>query len=288
MTSVVGRLEGSFTLRQLQHSESQDRALRDVRCQAPALGAVLDEAAESVRRDGAVMLRDVPCGSDQALVALAATLGPVLPDEPGHPMVDAVVPLSEADDPGRRAANNRQALTPHTDRSVAAAPPDYLVLACVYGGAPPDSGQSVVVRVDDVIKVLESQGLGRAVELLQDPVFPVVDVPAIKGQQARMTSIVGRRDDGGFTVRYRGECVEAGMAAAGSPSDAHRSAFAAFRREVESAEAQRTVQLAAGDALWLDNRRVLHGRTAIARGTQRLLKRLCVGGSGGNGVLAGA
>lgn len=204
---------------------------------------VLDAVLADLARTGLSRVRTTP-GPTQ-VIALTHALGATPVEHPdGGP--DCVTVIE--DRAARRAALagfTRSSLSPHTDRSGTADPPDVLLTVC--GREPTSGGESILVD-------------GRAVYLdlaANDPVaLRALSAPRsalFGGADGHLSSVFAESADGVVSVRFRFDAlVRFGPAAA--------QHIPALRASIERHAC--TVALSIGTGYVLDNRRWLHGRRA--------------------------
>lgn len=158
--------------------------------------------------------------------------------------------------PGSRAlVTSARALGPHTDHSRA----DFLAWLCLEPAS--CGGETILVDSRPLLASLPPQTLEllRAVELFEHRVF--------RDDPERCPLLSYRRGTQRvyYTYWLRGEL-----------DGAAARALEQFRALVESPRHQVRFRLERGDVLVVDNRRVLHGRTAIATPSRRHLRRLWI------------
>jgi hypothetical protein len=244
-------------------------------------GGELDAMAASVARAldqvGACLVRGVPTTDDTVLALLATGLGELVPTtERPVGYLEDVAPVDETEASTRPHSQRRSALMPHTDQSARGTPPDFLVLACVANECD-RGGESILVFAQPVVDHLGDTEPD-AVDLLQDPVFPLFNVP--KRDFAVTAPLLWfddeRRAPGAAVVRtrFRDEAVRAGFEVMHRPSAAHVAAFEALAQRYHDETRWVLCRLDPGDVLVVDNTRVLHGRTELRGGQRRHLRRL--------------
>lgn len=245
----------------------------------PALAEVMASVATELGETGTCLLRGLPEVTDAVLVLMASAIGELVPAAASRPRryVEDIVPVDEVALAERPHSQRRTALPPHTDQSARETPPDFLALACV-ANEPDRGGESVLVPAGPVVEQLRAT-VPDVVELLQDPVFPLFNVPkrdfAITAPLVWVEGEALTGESGGTVrTRFRDEAVRAGLVELRRPSDAHVAAFeslaAAYHDETWWVE----LCLEPGDALFFDNTRVLHGRREVSGGHRRHLKRV--------------
>lgn len=239
----------------------------------PEAGRLDERIRADVRREGAVVVRGVDVASDEALLAVASSLGEPSATENGIGDIHDVAPRAIARDVSQTA----ERFPLHTDSTFLAEPHDFVVLGCqearLDGG-----GESRVMHVDALRTRIGARDGGDVLEALGEPAFWfLAREPGEKATRARALPVLecGGQDD--WKVRYRGDALARGARAAGVKlTTRHRSALEALERALSDHELHARYALRPGDVLLLDNRRVLHGRTAIRPGVRRLLRRVKV------------
>lgn len=200
------------------------------------------DALKELALNGFALIRQAGLGSGEQL---ASELGPVLQ------ITDVTV-----NEKSEQMVTGSQELGLHTDHGGV----DYIVWECV--AQCDDGGVSRLVDTHAVLEKLserEKQTL-QGVYLTEHQVF--------KGDPHRRPLL--RQKDDSYQVYYSFWLLE-------NELNARQTAAAeAFRRGVEEAE-EVQIRLEPGDLLVIDNRRILHGRTAIKGNKNRLLKRYWVG-----------
>lgn len=219
-----------------------------------------------VSQVGYAVVRDVPVDADEMLVALGSALGHVSSEgngDPGRPICD-VVPRSRP----RGMSERRDRFPLHTDSVPLETPHAFVALACAEADG--RGGRSLLLSAHALAEALRARAGTDVVRALHDPAFPV-HVPDRAGLTLRRFPVLSRRD-GRVYVRYRGDAMAAGAAAAPLDED-HERALAAVSEAIADLEPTQ-LTLAEGDLLLIDNRCMLHGRTAIAPGSRRRLRRM--------------
>ena len=221
---------------------------------------------------GWLLVTDVPCwAGNPALLDLAASLGPVKRHGPNFrdptregEAVSLVRALPEpiADVSGTimlstMATEHHM----HTDESFFATPSRYVLLHC-WRPDPAGGGRTLLADVEDVLARLTAPERADCARLRYG--WRGVEGPIIAGMP----------DGGPPRVRFN-------MREAHCRGNDRAAADALVRRFAHAAEeAAVELFLAPGDCLVIDNWRVLHGRTAFAPDSPRLLKRVGVEAAG--------
>jgi alpha-ketoglutarate-dependent taurine dioxygenase len=221
---------------------------------------------DALHARGVAVLRDVPCDPDNAaLRMLGAELG--APSLHGLPYrsglveaggVQRVEALADAplDQFGEPLLSGHHAAFPlHSDEAFLERPAQWVILHCWRSDADGD-GVCVLADRDDAVRVADM------------PTRNALRGLALPYPHATTVTLA---DDG--LLRYnRRECEGAALRKA-VPLTAAQSEWL-DRFDMLFDAIGRTLLLLPGDALVIDNHRMLHGRTAFGAGSQRLLKRL--------------
>jgi alpha-ketoglutarate-dependent taurine dioxygenase len=245
----------------------------------PEIIDLLDSALGELRRDGMALLASMPTTSDEMLALMCQYVGELeAVGERPVSYVEHITPSTVVDIDRRPHSQRRTALMPHTDQSARGNPPDYLVLACVANDADA-GGESVLVPVEPIATHLSSADPD-CYRLLQDPVFPIFNVPrrdfAVTAPLLRLREPDRSDEPPGrhHQLRFRDEAIRAGLEVMNRPGDGHVAAFETFSSEIHAERRWLVHRLVPGDVLFVDNKRVLHGRKAITGDAERDLIRL--------------
>lgn len=192
-----------------------------------------------------------------------AMMPPVHPTQPAnkmtfaHVMVDPEV--AQKTSIGTHYSRTNLPLAPHTDSTALAEPHSLVIFHMIRQAG--EGGESTVVAVDDVVKALGDD----VKALLREPVYPQgrIDGPVLMGQpgnewmryyRAQLDKTV---EDKGLTLSAR-----------------HVQALDALDEVLDRlAEANKFI-LEPGEMLFLNNLRVLHGRTGFVETSDRLMYRV--------------
>ncbi|MCA1678305.1 MAG: TauD/TfdA family dioxygenase [Actinobacteria bacterium] len=230
-----------------------------------------EEVRLGIERCGAVVVRGVPVADDALLVALTRALGEPSALGNGDGLIHDVRPKPPAEQ--RDLSSKTEAFPLHTDSTALVEPHAYVCLACVQSAAGA-GGESLLAQVDVIRAALaEREGPG-CLDSLEEPVFPFPLNDPRHGQGFRTAPIL-MPTTRGHTIRYRGDALAIGRRAYPEAlSEPHRRALSALEAVLADGDLHASYSLEPGDVLFVDNRRALHGRTAIAPGAQRHLRRL--------------
>lgn len=158
---------------------------------------------------------------------------------------------------GTRYSRTNIALAAHTDSTFLPAPHELVSFHMVR----PDSagGESFIVTARDVVAALPAD----VNALLRDPVFPLGKelYPVLTGP------------DGNPRIRYYRTQVDEDVARGAVLDDAHRGAIDTLDAVLADPALAIRFKLGAGEIVYLNNTRVLHGRTGFAPDSDRLMYR---------------
>ena len=173
---------------------------------------------------------------------------------------------------GADLSHSAEAFPLHTDSTFLVEPHDFVALACVEA-QDGFGGESRVVGCHALRARIADPG---ALEALAEPAYPFLIREPGCAPDVRALPIL-REDDDCWTVRYRSDAVAMALRDSGIELGArHRAALLALEDALADSAIHAAFTLRPGDVLLLDNHRVLHGRTAIAPGARRVLRRLKV------------
>lgn len=215
------------------------------------------EARSTLLAEGAVLVRDAPVADDEALLALCRTFGVPTREGNGPPPGALVRDLVWRPEDGAQPP-----LRLHTDSVFTAEPNALMALACLTPAAA-GAGTSLLVHVDDVLDGLSEAD---AEVLASRPVLFVKERDGVV-QQTWSGPVLG---DGprGRTIRFHREHAVA------SDDDELARALVRLVEVIDEVARPASRALAANDVLVLDNRRVLHARTAVSGSETRALRRV--------------
>jgi hypothetical protein len=268
--AALAATAGRWSVEDLAYGWSQQRALGQLCLEVPSLHEVLRAAAHALRRECAVVVEAVPT-VDSALVIVASAMGVVSTEDNGRPprLVWDVRPSPE---PSSARSQRPDAFPLHTDSAHLHPPHAIVGLACVQP-SPDGGGLSLLATAERVRETLREEGGGKVVRALQEPRFPFASVSE-NGQPVIFRAILGSAGDP-VQVRYREPLLQWGLQLSPRAVDAaHRSALEVLDAMLQRVSLPSRLLLAANDFLLFDNRRLLHGRTALGVDSGRHLKRL--------------
>lgn len=162
-------------------------------------------------------------------------------------------------DAATRYSQTSIALEPHTDGSFKPVPFDILMLFTVQADAG-RGGETILVAIDSILDRLDAETRAR----LSEPVYPL-------GASDRRILEPGA---GVGTIRYYRSQMMLEVERRGTPLPGHSaSALARLDEILADPSAQFRFRLEPGDLLFVNNHKTLHGRTALAPDSRRLLHR---------------
>lgn len=217
--------------------------------------------------NGVVLLDDIPAGDEddarRALRTLSRALGTLLPQDGAGQIIREVRYRGLAIGEGAtgRYSDSREGGHLHTDGPHRAGrPPEVFALLCVRQSA--IGGALVLIEADRVVSMLDPD----TVEVLQQPF--------LFDQREEGTEPVPRRvlrggDDGHWRFTYLREYIELGHRHHKAPALTARQRItldrldATLDRLAGQDGGHRRIKLRPGQVIIVDNRRLLHGRTAF-------------------------
>lgn len=234
--------------------------------------AVVGIDDDLVRR-GAVVVSGAPVDDDAALLALIGTLGEPSAVGNGDGLIHEVRPRPLEE---RRDLSSTAAEFPlHTDSTALRFPHHYVGLACATA-TPAAGGESLVLHVEELVAALVERHGPEPVAALAEPVFPFpLNDPSEPGRRVQDVAVLSAGPGGRPWIRYRADALGVGLALRPEPLERrHRTALGALEETLGDSSLATRHSLVPGEVLLLDNRRTLHGRTAIRPGAPRHLRRL--------------
>ncbi len=149
-------------------------------------------------------------------------------------------------------------LAPHTDSTYLPRPHELVAFQCVIAAR--DGGANTMVPVDDIVKALSEGDRAR----LMEPVFPF----------GRVDDAVLKEGPKGVSVRYYRAQIDR-AAADGKPlADGDIALLDRFDALLDRLAGRFEFTLEPGEAVFMNNRKVLHGRTGFAPDSRRTLFRV--------------
>lgn len=229
-----------------------------------------EHVSGAVEDHGAVVVQGVDVRSDEALLAVVSLAGTPSTVGNGGEVIYDVTPQANGTDLSRTT----RPFPPHTDSTFLPEPHARIALGCVRA---PDAGggKSCVVAAEDLAQELARRHGEDTVQALGEPAFPFEVHEPGGGKEVRLLAILEDGRDGRRRVRYRLDSIvrtlrESGLVLAAR----HGAALNALEEVLGDPALQTTHALRPGEVLIVDNRRMLHGRTAIDEGAPRLLRRI--------------
>ena len=173
--------------------------------------------------------------------------------------VNTSVDPAGANSDATRYSRTHQSLPLHTDSSYLALPHELLAFQCITADAV--GGDTVMMPIDDLLKQLTQNHIAR----LKDPVYPFG-----KGTYAILS---GSASD--LRIRYyQAQLAQTQVQMGTELSTEHDRAIAALNAALADVPAAHQFRLAPGQIIFINNRKALHGRTALSPNSQRLLYRV--------------
>ncbi|MDJ0734575.1 MAG: TauD/TfdA family dioxygenase [Nostocaceae cyanobacterium] len=156
-------------------------------------------------------------------------------------------------------SRTHQPLTLHTDSSYMSHPHKLVAFQCIV--AAQTGGESIMAPVEDILQRIDSEVL----ELLRAPIYPFGDKPS--------PIIFG--EPGDEQIRYYRAQIDRALETGALPlSDKHYAAIETLDRVLQQTEQFNQFQLQPGQIVFMDNTKVLHGRTGFSQQSDRLLYRV--------------
>lgn len=158
-----------------------------------------------------------------------------------------------------RYSRTPDALPLHTDCSNQAVPPN-LVAFAMERQDPQGGGESEMLSAADLVRELPAD----LVEILRQPVFPF-------STKKRYPILQGSSED--WRIRYYRNQINSALGDRGTLPDRLREAIDELDRYLKQPERSVRFGMQAGEVVIMDNRRVLHGRSAMPANSPRLMHR---------------
>lgn len=149
-------------------------------------------------------------------------------------------------------------LAPHTDSTYMPRPHELVAFQCVIAAR--EGGTNTMVPVDDIVRDLPEADRAR----LMEPVFPF----------GRVDDAILKDGGHGMTVRYYRAQIDRAAADGKGMSAADRELLDRFDALLDRLAGNIELTLAPGEALFMNNTKVLHGRTGFAPDSRRTLFRV--------------
>jgi hypothetical protein len=264
LTAVVRQPSGYSSL---QTREDDNQLLAKSTCGAYATwNHFVSDVRSHISAPGAVVVRRLPYGPDvDMLPRLASSLGKlsrtdVTAPEANQGSVHAVEAKLEPlkDSHGFLILSTTSRTFPcHTDDYFDEQPSDIVLLHCVRQAEV--GGDSLIAYFADILSALDQE----MIDVLRLPHFPTHFGPvAILGEDKAVRSIRYNR------LEIQRSSTRLNM----SLSQKHQTALDALDAAIE--RATQLLRLAPGDCLTINNKTVVHGRTAFASNGGRLFRRV--------------
>lgn len=149
-------------------------------------------------------------------------------------------------------------LPPHTDSSYMTLPHEIVAFHCIE--ADENGGESIMVPIDDILQNLDKEVLA----CLREPVYPF-------GQDYHAI-ICGDEDNP--LIRYYQAQIQRSLNEHNSLSEKHQTALKALDELLDQNHILQKFHLKPGQIVFMNNQKVLHGRTALSPESNRVLYRL--------------
>lgn len=158
-----------------------------------------------------------------------------------------------------RYSRTPDALPLHTDCSNKAVPPN-LVAFAMEQPDPQGGGESVMLSAADLVRELPDDLVNR----LRQPVFPFT---------AKKRYPILQGDGDAVRIRYYRNQIHAALAGQGTSPASLRATLDELERHLAQSQQAVRFGMQAGEVVIMDNQRVLHGRSAMAAHSPRLMHR---------------
>jgi hypothetical protein len=234
----------------------------------PVLCALGGTISTTIADTKTLLIRNTPVDSEAAVIALfQCVANPTSVGNVGQ-IVHKVTPRRD----GRRAdiSGTEDEFPPHTDSTFLRHPHEFIALACVQSEVD-GGGDSFVLSVAELRATLDSQHGPGVLACLAEPAYPFLMEDPLYGDGVQLVPVLGHDD----TVRYRRDVLRLLVSSyPGKCSERHQAALKVLDDLLDDRSLHHYFTMSPGDLLILDNRCVLHGRTAIRPGAQRELLRI--------------
>jgi glutathione synthase/RimK-type ligase-like ATP-grasp enzyme len=193
-----------------------------------------------------------------ALECIGSSSGEV-PSRLGATRVTVNPKASSVEDAVTRYSRTTIALEPHTDSSQQRNPHSIVI----FGMSRPDDtgGETQMVVVDELLPLLDSE----TIKLLREPIWPLGKKP-----KSILGSEPGSHD---IRISYYRKQLDRSLELGASLSQQQYAALSTLDATITRLAAKRSFRLEKGETLLINNHKVLHGRTALAEGSNRLMIR---------------
>ena len=193
-----------------------------------------------------------------ALECIGASRGE-LPSRLGATRVTVNPKASSVEDAVTRYSRTTIALEPHTDSSQSQNPHSIVI----FGMSRPDEigGESQLVVIDELLALLD----GKTTDLLRQPIWPLGNRPK--------SILETNRSTGETRISYYRKQLERSLELGASLSQQQLAALSTLDATITRLAEQRSFRLEKGETLLINNHKVLHGRTALAEDSNRLMIR---------------
>ncbi len=166
---------------------------------------------------------------------------------------------ANAEDSVTRYSRTHKALSPHTDSSYMTEPHELVAFHCLV--ADTAGGETSMVPLDDIMRNLDKD----AFDALREPVFAFGD---------RHHAVLNGEGPSP-SIRYYDAQLQRSIDESGSSLSArHRDALSRLDMVLNSPDLGQRFSLASGEVLFMNNTKVLHGRSGFSKDSERLLHRV--------------
>ncbi len=169
--------------------------------------------------------------------------------------VDPSGPNSDA----TRYSRTYQSLALHSDSSYLALPHELIAFQCITSD--PAGGDSVLMPIDDLLQKLDTATLDR----LRAPVYPFG-----KG----VYSILSGEPSDTRIRYYQAQLTQTQERTAVTLSTEHQDAISVLNTTLAEVDPAHQLRLTPGQIVFINNQKVLHGRTALSADSPRLIYRV--------------
>lgn len=214
-------------------------------------------------RNGFALVEDLPDSRDETLIALISLLGTPIHDHNAGPMIMDIKPSPHDTTENPTSYYTWNDFDFHTDLTFAETPPELLAVVCVQPHAHGE-GFSLFADAECCLRYLSRSALHE----LQKPQFEFGAPLHYRGGPISRRPVLTLNAKGKFDLRLRFDKLT-------TPNEQAKSALRELYEALNRARVQ--ISLKQNSAYILNNRRVVHGRTAftpVFDATDRHLKRI--------------
>lgn len=166
---------------------------------------------------------------------------------------------STIEDAVTRYSRTELALEAHTDSSQQVSPQSIVL----FGMSRPDlhGGENQIVPVDELVKTLPSE----LIDELQKPIWPLGKIPKSILNKNKVTNC--------FEISYYRKQLDRSVELGALITDAQRVMLDHLDAKIQALASHSNLKLQRGETLVLNNHKVLHGRSALASDSDRVMIR---------------